>query len=1198
MALQPDDVRPDPTSDLHWSNYKGAIHEIFASNAKANPDRECVVETASSTSPERIFKYQHINESSNILAHHLVSNGVQRGEVVMVYAHRGVDLVVAVMGVLKAGATFSVIDPAYPPDRQIIYLDVAKPRALVVIEKATTDAGPLHQTVREYVKTKLQLRTEVPALKLQNDGTLQGGSLAGGKDCLSASVAKKADLPGVAVGPDSTPTLSFTSGSEGRPKGVKGRHFSLAYYFPWMAERFRLSENDRFSMLSGIAHDPIQRDIFTPLFLGASLIVPPAEDITFDRLAKWASDNGITVTHLTPAMGQILLGSMEPKVTTLHGAFFVGDVLLKRDCRRLQQLAPNCRIKNMYGTTETQRAVSYYEIPSSSEDPTYLDQMGDVIPAGMGMTDVQLLVVDREKKERQCEVGEIGEIYVRAGGLAEHYLGDEQKSAEKFVQNWFVDPRKWAEEDEQAAAATQSQPWRNSKLYFGPRDRMYRSGDLGRYMPDGNVECVGRADDQVKIRGFRIELGEIDTHLSQHHLIRENVTLVKRDQNEEQILVSYYVPEMQRWREWYREQEDRMQQTTMTNGSNGTLGVPSGASRRRRVSAKEDMDLAQRIRIFELLTFDVRDKLKKKLPVYAVPTLYIPMLRLPLTPNGKIDRRALPFPGAVELLAAMPKAEDVNARTDTEKELASIWSQHLPTAADSLPRGTSFYDLGGNSIMSVQIIPKINRRWEGVNIPMSVMAAGQPTLKSVGRYIDRSLDPERLRLDNEAGEEEEQQAELYSNDLTKQIEKLPGSMPAISSEYPSTKTGVNILLTGATGFLGAYALRDALMRSPPNHVYAHVRSSSHKQAMDRVRTTCTAYGFWESWWETAGVLEVVLGDLEQPKLGMGEADYAKVAKDADLIIHNGARVHWLLPYESLKPANVQSTIECIKLCATEKPKRLAFVSSTSALDSDYYVQQAEEGNKILEFDNLEGSRQALGTGYGQSKWVSEKLINEACNRGLNGVIVRSGYVLGDPDTGVSNTDDFLVRMLKGCVQIGTRPDVENTINMVPVTHVARLVNAVALYGKTGTVSHVEAHPRLTFNEFLGALEGYGYTSPPESYNDWKQKVVQYVETEKSDREELALLGLYHMVTGDLPEATRAPNLGDRNAQRALEEDTKVTKGETPTGVTKDAVGAYLAFLVARGFMPAPKASSLPKIELLRAQTVALNKVGGRGGSSS
>lgn len=1192
MALLPNDVRPDPTSDLHWSDYRGAIHEIFASNAKAHPDRSCVVETASSTSSKRDFSYQQINEASNILAHHFVSNGVQRGEVIMVYAHRGVDLVVAVMGVLKAGATFSVIDPAYPPDRQIIYLDVARPRALVVIDKATRDAGPLDRSVRDWIKQNLDLRTEVPALKLQDDGSVQGGSPQGGNDCLADCTPKKADLPGVVVGPDSTPTLSFTSGSEGKPKGVRGRHFSLAYYFPWMKERFGLSENDRFSMLSGIAHDPIQRDIFTPLFLGASLVVPPAEYITFDRLATWASENQITVTHLTPAMGQILLGSQEPKVTSLHGAFFVGDVLLKRDCRRLQQLAPNCRIKNMYGTTETQRAVSYYEIPSLNEDPKYLDQIGDVIPAGKGMMDVQLLVVDRERKERQVEVGEIGEIYVRAGGLAEHYLGDEKKSAEKFVSNWFTDNQRWVDEDKKRVEALEKPPpWR--ECYFGPRDRMYRSGDLGRYMPDGNVECVGRADDQVKIRGFRIELGEIDTHLSQHPLIRENVTLVKRDHNEEQILVSYYVPDMQRWREWYGEQEQEAAQAPQPNGI------------KRRVSAKESMGVSQRMKIFELLTANAREMLKKKLPVYAVPTLFIPMLRLPLTPNGKVDRRALPFPEKAELLGALATAaSDLDSRTPTETALADIWAFHLSSrnlTANSVPRDASFYDLGGDSIMSVQIVPKINRRWEGANVPMSVMT-GQPTLKSVARYIDRSLDPVGLRMDATEGDDEEDQPEQYSNDLSNQVAALPSSIP---SDGLRTGAGLyenspSVLLTGATGFLGAYILHEALMKKRPCHVYAHVRAETHKEGMDRIRKTCKAYGLWHDWWATEGILEVVLGDLEKPKLGMGKADYEKVVEDGDLIIHNGARVHWLMPYENLKAANVQSTLECIKMCATGRQKRLAFVSSTSTLDNEHYLQQSDAGQPIMESDDLEGSRQGLTTGYGQTKWVSEKLIAEAGKRGLNGVVIRPGYVMGDEKSGLSNTDDFLIRMLKGCVQVGARPDVKNTINMVPVTHVAQKVVAAAFNAERGATCQIDARPRLTFNDFLGILEDYGFRAPLESYAVWKRKVEQYVES-GSQEEELALLGLYHMVTGDLPADTKAPNLDDKNAARVLAIDAKLSAKTAATpGVTKGAVAAYLGYLVSRGFMKPPTEKSgkaLPSVEISKEQAEALSQVGGRGGGA-
>lgn len=236
---------PDPTADLNWSKFRGAIHDIFAENAQKHPEKLCVVETKSSSSPHREFTYKQINEASNILGHHLVQSGIQRGEVVMVYAYRGVDLVVAVMGILKAGATFSVIDPAYPPERQNIYLDVARPRALINIAKATTDAGELSDIVRSFINENLELRTEIPALALHDDGSLTGGSIDG-QDVFTKQVDLRSQSVGVVVGPDSIPTLSFTSGSEGRPKGVRGRHFSLAYYFPWMSETFKLSENDKF----------------------------------------------------------------------------------------------------------------------------------------------------------------------------------------------------------------------------------------------------------------------------------------------------------------------------------------------------------------------------------------------------------------------------------------------------------------------------------------------------------------------------------------------------------------------------------------------------------------------------------------------------------------------------------------------------------------------------------------------------------------------------------------------------------------------------------------------------------------------------------------------------------------------------------------------------------------------------------------
>lgn len=331
--------------------------------------------------------------------------------------------------------------------------------------------------------------------------------------------------------------------------------------------------------------------MFTPLFFGAELHVPTAEDIgTPGQLAEWMADSEVTVTHLTPAMGQLLSAQATRQIPKLRNAFFVGDVLTKRDCHRLQGLAANVRIINMYGTTETQRAVSYFEIPSVTDDPTFLATQKDIMPAGEGMVDVQLLVVNRNDKNVPCAIGEVGEIYVRSGGLAEGYT-DAEATSQKFVTNWFsADKINWPDtilHPLKGLAGPEARYWK------GVRDRMYRSGDLGRYLPDGIVECTGRADDQVKIRGFRIELGEIDTHLSQHPLVRENVTLVRRDKYEEKVLVSYFVP---------------LEGPALDD-------LASDAP-----ETEDDKNIFRGIKRYRRLIKDIREHLKKKLPSYSVPT--------------------------------------------------------------------------------------------------------------------------------------------------------------------------------------------------------------------------------------------------------------------------------------------------------------------------------------------------------------------------------------------------------------------------------------------------------------------------------------------------------------------------------------------------------------------------------------------------
>ncbi|KII91221.1 hypothetical protein PLICRDRAFT_27968 [Plicaturopsis crispa FD-325 SS-3] len=1151
---------PDPTADLHWCDWKGAITDVFSRNAQQWPDRPCVIQSLPAENlydPQQKITYSYgaIRRASNVLAHHLLQGGVQREEVVMVYAHRSVELVVAVMAILKAGAVFSVIDPAYPPSRQTIYLGVAQPRGLVVLK----GAGTIGPSVRDYISTELKIRVEVPALELSPNGDISGGGLSStgdARDVLQSHSHLGDTDPNVALGPDSVGTLSFTSGSTGIPKGVKGRHYSLTHFFPWMGERFELTAESKFTMLSGIAHDPIQRDMFTPLFFGAELHVPTADDIgTPGRLAEWMADSSVTVTHLTPAMGQLLSAQATRQIPSLRNAFFVGDVLTKRDCLRLQALASNVRIINMYGTTETQRAVSYFAIPPVSEDATFLAMQKDIMPAGEGMIDVQLLVVNRNDRNVPCAVGEVGEIYVRSGGLAEGY-SDPDATAEKFVANWFAASSP-ARKDTilhppQGLAGPESRYWK------GIRDRMYRSGDLGRYLPNGIVECTGRADDQVKIRGFRIELGEIDTHLSQHPLVRENVTLVRRDKDEEKILVSYFVP---------------------LEGP-GLDGFASDVT-----DGEEQKGLARGIRKYRRLIKDIREHLKKKLPSYSVPSLFVPLNRMPLNPNGKIDKPALPFPDTAQAVSSEPRGPS-RAANPTEDAVKAIWASILPNAPQPIPLDESFFDLGGHSILATRLIFEIRKVFV-INAPLGLVFE-RPTISEQAAAVDalRNADlgldykdagtasqtSDRLAVPGARDVNRPNAAPGYSQDYDSLLPKLRESYRPIPSDF-STRP-ITVFLTGATGFLGAFVLHDLLSRpaSRVQKVVCLVRGATAEVGLTRLKEGSVDRGVWNDAWVESQRLEVVTGDLGKELFGLSRETWDQIAATADVIVHNGALVHWVYPYEKLRSPNVLATLTAIELAAISKPKSLVFVSSTSAIDTEHYVKLSDSLSNshspykgVPESDDLEGARTSLQTGYGQSKWVSEKLLFEAGRRGLNGHIVRPGYVVGDSTTAVTNTDDFIWRMVKGCVQLGLVPNINNTVNMVPVDHVAKctaLAAVAPLHDARQTVLHVTANPLPTFNAMLSSLAQYGFPTEQCEYLVWRRRLEQHV----MEVQDNALFPLLHFVLDDLPTSTKAPELDDTNTRSLLQDDRGAT-------VSDDLMGRYLAWLVAAEFLPPPSGES-------------------------
>jgi len=1051
-------VLPDPTVVLS-DRWEGAIFDVFTRNALG----EFADKTAISDN-EKSYSYKEVLSATNRVANYLVSHNIAKEDVVTIYAARCASLVPAIMGVLKSGATFSVIDPAYPPQRQTIYLTVAQPKGLVIL----ADAGQLHPEVRAFVTEELTIRCELADFHIDRLGVLE--------DTPDTE-------PGVEVGPDNIGTLSFTSGSTGIPKGVRGRHISLTHFYPWMSEEFGLSAADRFTMLSGIAHDPIQRDVFTPLFLGASIHIPRAEDIgNPGQLAAWVASTGITITHLTPAMGQLLSANAVTNMPSLRHAFFVGDVLTKRDVVRLQTLATNVVVVNMYGTTETQRAVSFLKVRNDSS----MQLWKDILPAGRGMKDVQLLILN--KKQSMVGIGEIGEIFVRSPHLSAGYLRLEDQTAIKFIVNPFTKQ---------------------------PLDRMYVTGDLGRYMSDGTVECVGRADDQVKIRGFRIELGEIDAFLSQHPHVRENVTLVRRDAYEEQTLISYFVP------------------------------VKEGV-----------WDLA-----------DIRKWLRQKLPSYSIPSVFVPLSRMPLTPNGKVDKNALPFPDTFLSRQRVGSEVPSEAMTPHEKAVLQVWQDVLGRA--DFTHTDNFFDIGGHSILATRLIFQLRQTFK-MDIPLDILFRC-PTVKDISSAILRLDD---VSLQTTAAPEEAAPVDLAAEARLDPAIVASDEQRAAFEAQSEAVARNSVFLTGATGFLGAFILAHLLSSHPTRQVHCLVRGATRDAGMQRLKANLEAHHLWCD--AHAARVHAVVGDLAKPRFGLTDEEFTALAGRVGSVIHNGALVHWVYPYQKLKGPNVGGTLEALRLACTGPLKPVHFVSSTSVFDTAHYV---DKNTPVLEDDDLAGGLQ-LRVGYGQSKWVSERLVIEARSRGIPTTIIRPGYITGDSLSGVTNTDDFIWRLVAGCIQLRQVPVMLNTVNMCPVDFVAAaIVRINDVRASLNAAYHMYNPNRMRFQDFFSYLVSYGYALETVDYMEWRKSLMDLTLTSGDN----ALFPLLHFVLDDLPTSTKSPVLDTANTQRVLEGSPVVCAS------IESLMGLYLANLVAAGFLPAPASDAQKQLPAVKAPLAVLTR---------
>jgi amino acid adenylation domain-containing protein len=479
---------------------------------------------------------------------------------------------------------------------------------------------------------------------------------------------------GVQANAEDPAYVAFTSGSTGQPKGVLGKHGPITHFLPWQAEAFELNSSDRFSLLSGLGYNHLHRDIFTALALGAAVYVPAPGILTSaDRLGEWLDHNRITVLHLTPALGRLLRMSSVRVLSSVRRIFFGGDVLTKQDGALTRELAPMAKIVSFYGATETQRAVGYFEVleRTSTSEGTAMQTM----PLGRGVKDVQLLILTTGG--HLAGIGEIGELYVRSPHLACGYIDDDALTRKTFLINPF----------------TQAEG-----------DRLYKTGDLGRYLPDGNVEWVGRKDRRVSLRGFRVELAEVESVLNQHVAVRESA-VVARD-----------------WGE--RTPQDREFDTRLVAYVEGEPGHSP-------------------LSIDELRCF-----LSARLPNYMVPSYFLFLDRMPLSPNGKVDYLKLP---SVEQLLRLPDEKHEAPRTEVEQTLGKIFSEVL--GLERIGRQESFFHIGGHSLLAAQVAARVR---DTLSVALDLRAfLKTPTIAGLAIQVEALLGMTKAARDTQASEREE-----------------------------------------------------------------------------------------------------------------------------------------------------------------------------------------------------------------------------------------------------------------------------------------------------------------------------------------------------------------------------------------------------------------------------------------------------------
>ncbi|MBD2494908.1 non-ribosomal peptide synthetase [Nostoc sp. FACHB-280] len=583
------------------------LHELFQAQVERTPDAVAVV------FEDEQLTYSELNAKANQLAHYLQTLGIKPETLVGIYVERSLHIVIGILAILKAGGAYIPLDPAYPPERLAFILQDAQVSVLLTQQHLIENLPP-HQA-------------NLVCLDTDNNSINKQDKTNPASECTTANLAY----------------IIYTSGSTGKPKGVLVNHNNVARLFTATEAWYKFNQNDVWTLFHSIAFDFSVWELWGALLYGGRLVIVPYWlSRSPEDFYKLLVTQQVTVLNQTPSaftqLIQLEAAWGNSQQLSLRLVIFGGEALqletlrpwFERHGEQLPQLV------NMYGITETTVHVSYRPLTKADLELG----LGSVI--GRPIPDLQVYLLDRY--QQLVPLGVKGEMYVGGAGVARGYLNRPELTAERFIDNPFSDR---------------------------PNARLYKTGDLGRYLPSGEIEYLGRIDNQVKIRGFRIELGEIEAIISQYPGVRETLVLALS-----QRLVAYLVPQTEQ-----------------------TLAIEQ-----------------------------LRQFLESKLPNYMIPAAFILLEAFPLTANGKVDRQALPAPDTTrpQLTAAYQPPQ-----TEVEQTIAEIWQTVLQL--ENVGIHDNFFELGGHSLLLVQVHSKLREVFTKDLAVLDLFR--YPTINSLANYL-------------------------------------------------------------------------------------------------------------------------------------------------------------------------------------------------------------------------------------------------------------------------------------------------------------------------------------------------------------------------------------------------------------------------------------------------------------------------------